>query len=124
MSIRLSSQKETENVTKKMISDCFANLRKWDYLVFNFNNNRKITYGKIQGWTDLVIIGKGCIYFIEVKIRKDKMRDEQNELQTKILEVACNNYSPVFYWIATEKNYKDLYEIILTEQYSQITLNK
>ena len=123
MSIRLSSQKETENVTKKMISDCFANLRKWDYLVFNFNNNRKITYGKIQGWTDLVIIGKGCIYFIEVKIRKDKMRDEQNELQTKILEVAflC---APVFYWIATEKNYKDLYEIILTEQYSQITLNK
>jgi len=105
--------------TKKEISECFANLRKFGYMVMNFNSRQKLPAG-IKGFTDFMIVGKGHIFFIEVKIGKDTFSSEQLEFQSGIKRVTGQNPF-VFYAECNEKNYGDIHEAILTHNYKLFT---
>ena len=74
--------------TKSEISKVFSELRKFGFLVFNFNSDKKFNRGAMRGFVDHLIIGKNCVWFLEVKIGKDILSPEQIDLltQLKILE--------------------------------------
>ncbi len=67
---------------QRTISEEYARLRDYDYLVFNFGSKRALP-PSAKNFVDLVIIGKGLVRFIEVKksATNDKFRSEQ--LRTK-----------------------------------------
>ena len=104
----LSTSKIGSN-TKKDISRIFAKLRDFGFLVFNFNSNKKLNRGKMTGFCDHLIIGKGKIYFIEVKIGKDTIKPEQFLLQRAIDETEAD-----FRFITSSKEAEDLRDFILT----------
>ena len=114
-----------DKVTKKMLSDCYKNLEKFNYLVKNFNGNRQIKFGAFTGFVDhLIISHSGIIFFIEAKLYKDKLKEKQEKLRDYLIESSKKN-DFVFYCIATEKNYDLIYEYILTGKYKELkTLNK
>lgn len=107
-------------VTKKMLSDTFKNLEKFNYLVKNFNGNRQIKFGAFTGFVDhLIISHTGIIFFIEAKLYKDKLKEKQEKLRKYLIEVS--NRNPFcFYLIATENNYNLIYEYILTGKYKEL----
>ena len=69
---------------KSAISSEFARLREYGYLVFNFNQKTRFGSGMV-GFCDHLIIGFGRIIFIEVKIGKDKLSIEQEQLRAELI---------------------------------------
>ena len=104
--------------TKKEISDCFANLRKYGYTVMNFNSQKQLIRG-IKGFTDFLIVGAGHLYFIEVKIGKDRFSPEQQAFKIEI-QYASERNPFVFYMECNEDNYKDIHEYILSNNYKKL----
>jgi hypothetical protein len=102
-------------VTKKTISECFANLRKFGYNVYNFNSQKKMIRG-IKGFSDFMITGHGHIFFIEVKLGKDKFSAEQEAFKDEIKYSAERNPF-VFYVECSEKNYLQIHEAIFLNNY-------
>ena len=87
----------TEKVTKKMLSDCFKNLEKFNYLVKNFNGNRQIKFGAFTGFVDhLMISHSGIIFFIEAKLYKDKLKEKQEKLRDYLIESSKKNDFELF----------------------------
>ena len=115
----------TDKVTKKMLSDCYKNLEKFNYLVKNFNGNRQIKFGAFTGFVDhLIISHSGIIFFIEAKLYKDNLKPNQEKFKKYLIE-SSNKNPFVFYLIATENNYNIIYELILTGKYKELkSLNK
>jgi hypothetical protein len=95
--------------TKSNITKKFKQLEKYGYLVKTFNDRRAISKGA-KGFIDHLIIGKGRMYFIEVKIGKDKLSNEQEAFMMEVNRVKCNN---IYYLIATENNYELFFRGIL-----------
>ena len=89
--------------TKSQISQDFKQLEKLGYKVFNFNSNRKMLQAK--DFVDLFIVGHKRTFAIEVKIGTDKLSPGQQV--TRRLFEQCENYH-----LATEKNYKDIINLI------------
>lgn len=77
--------------TKAEISKIFAELRKYDFLVFNFNSDRKLNRGKMTGFVDHLIIGKNCIWFIEVKVGNDTIKPNQQKIYDCVDQIGRRN---------------------------------
>ena len=73
--------------TKAEISKIFAELRKYNFLVYNFNQKNRFGRGLV-GFVDHLIIGKNRIWFIEVKIGKDMLSREQIDLLTRLKAIG------------------------------------
>lgn len=76
--------------TKAEISKVFAELRKYGYLVFNFNQKNRFGKGLV-GFVDHLVIGKWGMFFVEVKIGKDTVKPEQEKLGEMISRMG-NRY--------------------------------
>lgn len=98
---------ECKLTNKAKISKAFGELRKYGYKIFNFNNKGRIQTGYMKDWVDIVIAGHGRIYFIEVKIGKDK--HSEGQLETKEKLISCN----ATYLVVTENNYLDTIQKII-----------
>ncbi len=63
---------------QRTISEEYARLRDYNYLVFNFGSKRALPQSA-KNFVDIVIVGKGLVRFIEVKKKatNDKFRGEQ-----------------------------------------------
>ena len=73
--------------TKAGISKVFSELRKYGFLVYNFNQKNRFGRGLV-GFVDHLIIGKNRIWFIEVKIGKDMLSREQIDLLTRLKAIG------------------------------------
>lgn len=93
---------ENKKLTKKDISNKFAELRKNGYLVFNFSSHKKML-GSCKGFTDLVIMKAGFIWFIEIKLYKDTYSELQLETE-KSIRLAVKRNSYIKYFLVDEKN--------------------
>lgn len=89
-------------MTKKDITNKIAELRKFGYKVFTFQNNRKMRI-PIAGVTDYLIIGHGKIMFVESKLisTKDKLNNDQIEFKREVEKVKSDD---VLYFIINENN--------------------
>lgn len=105
-------------MTKKIISEYFGKLRKFGYKVFNFNS-RKAFFQGLTGMTDFIIIGKGKIFFVELKIGKDKYSEIQIEIKKEILNVSDRNPF-IFYLTATDLNYTEIVSDIMQENFKKL----
>ena len=84
--------------TKSEISKIFAELRKFGFLVFNFNSDKKFNRGRMVGFVDYFIIGKNKIYFVEVKIGADDLSYEQEKFKEMLLVLEHNTNDQVSYF--------------------------
>lgn len=73
---------------KSQISAEFARLREYGYLVFNFNQKSRFGSGLV-GFCDHLIIGFGRIVFIEVKIGKDRISKQQEQLKDELVKAQA-----------------------------------
>lgn len=89
-------------MTKKEIAKKFAELRKYGYKVFSFNSNRYMNKATV-GFPDYVVIKCGFLFFIEVKLNKDKYTIAQQEVRDNIGQVIDKNKT-IVYKTVTEKN--------------------
>ena len=105
--------RQLEAINKSEISKHFANLRKWDYKVFNFSGNKKIKFGNFKSFIDIFIVGKSKIFFIEIKMinTKDTFDDSQKDTKSKLVDASKIN-PLVYYFIVNENNYKEIAEKI------------
>ena len=98
-------------MTKSEITKIFSKLREYGYLVAHFTDNRRGTKGN-NGFPDIHIVGKGKIYYIEVKIGKDTFSPDQLKYQEVLQRV--NVYTDrVKYLVVTEKNAQQIADDIL-----------
>lgn len=97
--------------TKAEISKIFAELRKYGFLVYNFNQKTKFGRGLV-GFVDHLIIGKNCIWFIEVKIGKDTLTPLQIDLLTR-LKIIERKTQVIHWYLITEETAIELRDKIL-----------
>jgi hypothetical protein len=73
------------------------------------------------GFSDFMIMGKGNLFFVEVKLRltKDKYSPEQLSFKMGIENVADKNPF-VFYIKADETNFNLIHEYILTNEFNKL----
>lgn len=96
-------------MTKSELNKKIIELRKYGFLVYGFNNNRPNRRNN-NGFPDYVII-KNKIWFLEVKIGKDKLSDEQAIFRSYIENLNLN--MAVEYFEVKEKNYQAVIDLIL-----------
>jgi len=94
-------------ITKTEITEKLNEFRKIGCIVKTFNSHHKMSRGAV-GFVDHVIIGKGKIIFIEVKIGKDVLIKSQEEPAGALQFVSNNAPNAVFYFQMTDKNYEQL----------------
>ena len=99
---------QPETAGKSEVAQYFKKLEPYGYKVFNFQSKRAAASGSV-GMTDLLICGRKLFerFFIEIKIGKDRL----NEAQLKVKELLEPSGQ---YFIATELNYKEIFDHILT----------
>lgn len=100
-------------VTKKDISECFAELRERGAIVNNFNSYYKRINLKIKGTPDFEIIYKDFLFKIECKISdSDTLSQEQIDYGFSIHNL--DNYR-VYYFIEYGLTFREIKEAILKE---------
>jgi len=100
-------------VTKKEISECFAELRERGAIVNNFNSYYKRINLKIKGTPDFEIIYKDFLFKIECKISdSDTLSHEQIDYGFSIHNL--DNYR-VYYFIEYGLTFREIKEAILKE---------
>jgi len=100
-------------VTKKDISECFAELRERGAIVNNFNSYYKRINLKIKGTPDFEIIYKDFLIKIECKIsNSDTLSQEQIDYGFSIHNL--DNYN-VYYFIEYGLTFREIKEAILKE---------
>ena len=98
-------------ITKTIIKDYLKEMiEKHGGTVITFNSNRFATKGA-KGFVDHVIFYKYSIYFVEVKIGRDKISSEQKHIANLILDINKQNRN-INYIIVTERNYTDFLTMI------------
>lgn len=80
-------------MTKSDISQRFSELRKAGALVKNLQSKKSLP-ASAKGLSDLTIIYKGKIWFVEIKMKntKDKLSNEQAEFRDAVLGVKKAEY--------------------------------
>lgn len=99
---------------KKNISSTFAVIRKFGGKVFTFNS-KKALYEGMKGFVDHLVIYKGNVYFIEVKIGKDKLSFEQEELKKDMEIVGLKNKNTYYKNIVSLYDARKLLDEILSK---------
>jgi len=106
-------QEIKSKVTKKEISECFAELREYGAIVNNFNSYYKRINLKIKGTPDFEIIYKDFLFKIECKISdSDTLSQEQIDYGFSIHNL--DNYR-VYYFIEYGLTFREIKEAILKE---------
>ena len=83
----------------QLIKDEFVRLRKFNSIVFNYNSNRANNAG-LTGHPDwMILTPKLNVVFIEVKIGKDSLRDEQKAVLNRLSSVMGLPASRVHYFL-------------------------
>lgn len=84
----------------KMISNSYAELRDFGFLVYNFNTQRRMTHGATNKLCDLIVMGNTGLHFIEVKLKStsDTMKPDQIIFK-KIIELVSKKTPYVHYWM-------------------------
>ena len=86
-------------------------LRKYGYKVFNFNSDRKFNRGKMSDFVDIVVMGAGLLYFIEVKLGKDRYSSGQIETK-ELIERICERNKTIVYYTVTDNNVDEIINAI------------
>lgn len=103
----------TQKVTKKVISECFAELRERGAIVNNYNSYYKRINLKIKGTPDFEIIFKDLLIKIECKISdSDTLSQEQIDYGFSIHNL--DNYK-VYYFLEYGLTFREIKEAILRE---------
>lgn len=76
--------------------------------VLIFQTNRRYS-SSAKGMTDYFITGKGYLIFLELKIGKDKAREEQEKLMENLITCSLTN-ERVYASFITEQNYLTIIE--------------
>lgn len=100
-------------ITKKEISDCFAELRKNGAIVNNFNSYYKRVNLKIEGTPDFEIIYKDMLIKIECKI-SDSDTLSQKQIDYGFAIYNLDNYR-VYYIIEYGLTFRDIRDALLKE---------
>jgi hypothetical protein len=99
-------------ISKAEIGKAFRQLEKFGYKVWNFGSKSRLTSG-MQDWVDVVVARKifkewiTNIFFIEIKIGKDKLSKGQIDTR-QILQAISEKY-----YLVNESNYQDIIEQII-----------
>lgn len=98
----------------QLIKEEFVRLRKFSSIVFNFNNNKYNNAG-LTGFPDWVVLTpKLNVVFIEVKIGKDSLKDEQRAVLNRLSSIMGLPLSRVHYFLCkTHQEAKRISEGIL-----------
>jgi len=102
-------QEIKSKVTKKEISECFAELRKLSASVKNFNSYYKRINLKIDGITDFEIIHQSIMVKAEVKLYDDTLKQNQIDYGLAVIGMMSEN---VYYVLIDENNYTDIRDAI------------
>lgn len=107
---KINMRSELKNkITKTMVKDYLKKVAdKMGGFIVTFNSNRFVAKGA-EGFIDHIIFYKDYMYFIEVKIGKDKISEKQKHIAELINAVSENNKG-IRYKIITENNYKEFVE--------------
>jgi hypothetical protein len=84
---------------KTAISQELSRLRNFGFKVYNFNSKKSISPG-IKNFCDYLIISESHLIFVEVKIGKDVLNDEQKKLRSLICFLSQHNKS-IYYFLLT-----------------------
>lgn len=98
---------------KSEITNYLNSVKKFGGEIKTFNSNKYTGKGFI-GFVDHMIIYKGYLLFIEVKIGKDKTSKKQNNF-SKFLQTVCEKNPFVFYLIVNENNYTRVTELLFQQ---------
>lgn len=93
--------------TKKNISEQFGLLRKFNYSIWN-GNTPGTKYKQEKGLVDHIIINNVYLIYVEVKIGKDDLTDQQRMLKSQLQFLATYNKSIFYFEIKTFEEAKDL----------------
>lgn len=87
----------------KIISNSYAELRDFGFLVYNFNTQRKMIHGATNKLCDIIVIGHTGIHFIEIKLRstKDTIKPDQ-VIFKKVVEQVAQKTPHVHYWMVRD----------------------
>lgn len=93
---------------KQEINRRLKELEKLGYLVFNFSFNKYLPKSLV-GLPDFLIIKKGKIYFIELKLKrtKDKLSEKQIAIKEKIERFGFD------YYVINEENINTIIDKII-----------
>jgi hypothetical protein len=99
----------------QLIKEEFVRLRKFNSIVFNFNSNKYNNAG-LTGFPDWVILTpKLNIVFIEIKIGKDSLREEQKTVLKRLSSMMGLPHSRIYYFLCRgSKEAKQIGENVLT----------
>jgi len=102
-------------MTKTDITKHFKQIEEYGGKCITFNSNRPLPTGLI-GFPDHILIYKGMMLFVEVKIGKDNFKPGQLEMKEFLKSVSfLNDY--VFYLQADETNYSLITECLFQFNY-------
>lgn len=83
----------------KLVSRTYAELRKFGFLVYNFNTRRKMQESMAK-LCDQLIVGATGIHFIEIKLESTRDRMKPNQLLfKKLIEMVASKTVWVKYWM-------------------------
>lgn len=108
---------------KTAISQELSHLRNFGFKVYNFNNKKSISPG-IKNFCDYLIISESHLIFVEVKIGKDVLNDEQKKLQSLICYLSRNNKSIYYFLLTNLEETKNFCDLLLSNNLVKYFSNK
>jgi len=93
-------------MTKTELNKEFDIFHRLHWLVKTWNSKQPMPIGA-KGWVDYILISPNNIYYIECKIGKDKLTEEQKEVKNYLEHIGAKYYE------VTDKNYVDVFESII-----------
>lgn len=100
-----------DQISKGEIAKAFKWIEKYGFKVRNMGDNHRGRKSR-KDLPDCFIVGHGCFHAIEIKVGADKLSKGQKEYADELKKVEKKNKT-VFYWLCTEKNYKQIIDKIL-----------
>ena len=108
---------------KTAISKELSRLRNFGFKVYNFNSKKSISPG-IKNFCDYLIISESHLIFLEIKIGKDSLNDEQKKLQSLICYLSQKNKGVFYFLITNIEETKNFCDLLLSNQLIKITESK
>lgn len=104
---------------KSDISKIFSVLRNYGYLVYNFNAKKELPLG-FKNFVDHLFVSRDLLIFVEVKIGRDKLSNDQTYLKELIEKLQTRNQSIYYFLITSVESAKHLINNILSNNIESI----
>lgn len=95
-------------ITKQHVKDAFNELCRCGYRVIHFSF-RKFLPKSLKDLPDIMIIGKGQLTFVEVKLYRDELTEGQEQMGEMLSEVNGS----VYYYVVNQNDYLAVRDSIL-----------